>query len=469
MVSSECLLLTSRIAGIEGTQSRFQGGDGIGIWISTREVSDDMTQADVARNKHFMQTAGGLVSDPRTKISEGNDMHIYAYHPWTDSVPDNGLYRLDMPIDLIWASALRPSSTAVTDTTCLNFHHLMSRLVLNIHGDADEPGALEGCKAELMNALSSSVVDMGNGTIATTGEKARIEGGSQEPSSEEYEASSVIICAPQTFKAGEEMLRITTQGNVPISWTPNEDFTVAGGHQTTLDVLVHESECEVQVRDIEEWTTAGSVISGVAHEELPEYHLFDYYERNGVEGIVVYVDDTNTHGWIVSTDQTYLPLANTDLDPMETYLFTSVDDSKYNMEQMKALDPTLSSFPSAQWCEAKNVDGITGWVLPAFNVLRTFGELLFGNDSEGNRTAFDTAIMGAPVETSKKTTLAVVDWSDMSATTYYGGSTISALTNRLRTVGMEVYDIYYGSGTGISTTTTLPTSTPCFVRAFHEF
>ena len=62
------LWLTANIHGIDGTERRFEGGDGVGMWIASGKGAVSIDQARVADNTRYMQSAGGLVSEPRTLV-----------------------------------------------------------------------------------------------------------------------------------------------------------------------------------------------------------------------------------------------------------------------------------------------------------------------------------------------------------------------------------------------------------------
>lgn len=67
--------------GIDAATYRFQGGHGVGFWLSSTDVNGNLNQADIAVNNQFLQSAGGLVSEPRTNWSKsGKFSYISKFH-----------------------------------------------------------------------------------------------------------------------------------------------------------------------------------------------------------------------------------------------------------------------------------------------------------------------------------------------------------------------------------------------------
>ena len=91
----------------------------------------------------------------------------------------------------------------------------------------------------------------------------------------------------------------------------------------------------------------------------------DYYEVNGVKGVVVWTSDNKTHGKIVSMDEAVR-------NQWDTGCYNtgakSEDDGKSNTEKVKDLNASLSAYPAFKWC----VDHGDGWYFPAISEVYLF-------------------------------------------------------------------------------------------------
>ena len=101
------------------------------------------------------------------------------------------------------------------------------------------------------------------------------------------------------------MLEILTPGNYTYTWNTEQELNFESGKQIILDVLVKETECVVRIKEIAPWRD-NETLMGEALENLPTYKVFDYYNRHGIQGIVISVDETEKHGWVVSLGDAFL-------------------------------------------------------------------------------------------------------------------------------------------------------------------
>ena len=99
----------------------------------------------------------------------------------------------------------------------------------------------------------------------------------------------------------------------------------------------------------------------------------DYYNVDGKEGVVFWVDETGKHGKIVSLDQADMPWC-TDAE-YEKYL-TGIASDEYdgmkNLQSIQEISGWRNKYPAFAWC----ADHGDGWYLPAIKEL----ELLLLND-----------------------------------------------------------------------------------------
>lgn len=98
------------------------------------------------------------------------------------------------------------------------------------------------------------------------------------------------------------------------------------------------------------------------------YSVGDYYEENGVKGIVIKVDATGEHGLIMSLDKFKGKWCSDKKAKFETNAFYE-DDGQKNMEAVERFisesGKTWDLFPFFEWCRNKG----EGWYAPALDEL----------------------------------------------------------------------------------------------------
>lgn len=113
-------------------------------------------------------------------------------------------------------------------------------------------------------------------------------------------------------------------------------------------------------------------LCAVAQEKV--YKVGDYYNVNGVEGIVFQITEGGRHGKIVSLDNSvggynWTTLRDPDRKPYGSFTFGTSDenDGQRNTDIIKNLSTYSSeAFPAFAFCMAKG----EGWYLPAINEMR---------------------------------------------------------------------------------------------------
>ena len=469
---TEELHLSALIEGMtpDAASTRFRAGQGVGMWISATWTDADLNRAEVARNTQFLQSADGLVSEPRISWDHQPSLEVYAYAPYDEKAGENpaaydfaieprqdSLALLDegsVKNDLLYA---RKSVKYSDEATTLSFRHLMSKVVLHIHSNSSTPGGLVGSKVTVNNVQLSASVDLGTGTVTAKGDAAKVTSAELKEIPEGIEIVREAIIVPQKVTVGTQLLEILTLGSQTYNWNVEEELNFESGKQIVLDVLVKETECVVRIKEIAPWRDNEAIL-GDALENLPTYKVFDFYNRHGIQGIVISVDETGQHGWVVSLDEVELPWATE--DPIESGIMPAAndrDDAIANLNACLLCDKTLEHFPAMKWCNDKNVDGVTGWVLPAHNVLKIFGELIIKNNRWDE---FNAAIKQAPGE--KKNEMKKTDC-------YYHSSTIGSGEN-VRLVGYNsFYEMYPDWGSFFDVVSLKGQDFANRVRAFHEF
>lgn len=141
------------------------------------------------------------------------------------------------------------------------------------------------------------------------------------------------------------------------------NFTIAGGYFTegshTLKAVAKDNggaraEASVTI-----------TISGPGGGTNGVYQIGDYYNRNGVEGVVYRISNGGVHGMIISLDEGYEAWSTEEIttganDQYDGAANTNLIISSYD----------LNNYPAFKWCNNKNIDGITGWYSPSISEIR---------------------------------------------------------------------------------------------------
>ncbi len=108
------------------------------------------------------------------------------------------------------------------------------------------------------------------------------------------------------------------------------------------------------------------------------YSVGDYYDCDGVQGIVIRVDEEGYHGTILSLDEVLLPWSVFRKPELRTVGTGDQNDGRANMatveRYIEANGLSWADFPAFEWCRNKG----EGWYLPAINELLTLGNSYHG-------------------------------------------------------------------------------------------
>ena len=130
-----------------------------------------------------------------------------------------------------------------------------------------------------------------------------------------------------------------------------------------------------------EWVDPKDLVSGNAkpdsgsdspgnEAELITYKVGDYYNVNGKQGVVFWVDETGQHGKIVSLTESTSALKWSSDESEQKRLIGAYDENNgaNNMAKVKQISGWKSKYPAFEWC----ADLGEGWYLPAINELELF-------------------------------------------------------------------------------------------------
>ena len=104
-----------------------------------------------------------------------------------------------------------------------------------------------------------------------------------------------------------------------------------------------------------------------------EYQIGEFYDQNGVKGVVCMLTEDRRHGLIISLDEIYLPWSEFRKPDLRVAGADDRIDGMGNMEKVAAYiaenNLAWDDFPAFKWCRDKG----EGWYLPAIDELLTIG------------------------------------------------------------------------------------------------
>lgn len=122
----------------------------------------------------------------------------------------------------------------------------------------------------------------------------------------------------------------------------------------------------------------------VAYAQNDNFHIGDYYEKEGIKGIIVRIDDSGEHGLVMSLKECSKKWIDNNDENIPACAYDKTDGEK-NMEAvaqwLKENGKTWSIFPFFQWC--RNLG--TGWYAPALDELKDILFAINGNEDKLNK------------------------------------------------------------------------------------
>lgn len=123
---------------------------------------------------------------------------------------------------------------------------------------------------------------------------------------------------------------------------------------------------------------------------LRTYEIGDYYEADGVRGVVCELSDDKRHGLLISLDEAYVPWSTFKKPNLRMAGVADVVDGESNMQAMERYISekglSWSDFPAFEWCREQGA----GWYLPAIDeLLHAFANYNGGSRVKNNRSARD--------------------------------------------------------------------------------
>lgn len=115
------------------------------------------------------------------------------------------------------------------------------------------------------------------------------------------------------------------------------------------------------------------------------YEVGQFYDQDGVKGVVCMVDEEGLHGLVISLDESkYIPWSTFDKEHLRLIGCDDHADGAANMEKMAAYiaanNLSWEDFPAFDWCRQQG----EGWYLPAIDELLVIGHNYNGGDRVHN-------------------------------------------------------------------------------------
>ena len=117
--------------------------------------------------------------------------------------------------------------------------------------------------------------------------------------------------------------------------------------------------------------TNGAMLSNqLITPEVKTYKVGDYYNENGKEGVVFWVDASGEHGKIVSLTESKnaLQWASVKIEQKRLIGADDEENGANNMAKVRQIPDWQSKYPAFKWCD----DLGEGWYLPAIEELKLF-------------------------------------------------------------------------------------------------
>ncbi|WP_304379522.1 hypothetical protein [uncultured Parabacteroides sp.] len=143
-------------------------------------------------------------------------------------------------------------------------------------------------------------------------------------------------------------------------------------------------------------SAAPAAADGDVEYVVRRYEIGEYYDRNGVRGVICDLSEDRLHGLVISLDELYLHWSEFRKPDLCTVGADDREDGRTNMERVAAYieanGGSWADFPAFAWCREQG----EGWYLPSIGELLTIGHNYNGGTRMGNnrpaRAKFNDAL-----------------------------------------------------------------------------
>lgn len=168
------------------------------------------------------------------------------------------------------------------------------------------------------------------------------------------------------------------------------------------------SQTEPQGESDSRPTVPGPIAGSTAEQAVPagaddaveyvvrRYEIGEYYDRNGIRGVICDLTEDRLHGLVISLDELFLRWSEFRKPDLCTVGADDREDGRANMERVAAYieanGGSWADFPAFAWCREKG----DGWYLPSIGELLTIGHNYNGgtrmNNNRPARAKFNEAL-----------------------------------------------------------------------------
>lgn len=309
------------------TSTAFEHGDELGVFgvIEGQQFAASGNRIDNACFK--VAADGSIKGDPAVYYPEGRRaVTLRAYYPYSATVVDATKLAFAVHTDQTSAVKIkssdlcyaRQSVVASANAHRFLFKHMNSRLVINLTNGV---AGTTISSLRLLEVSIGSTLDLGDGTISTTGAKSSVALAAQ--------SSSQAILPAQTIKAGRQLLEAVLSDGTRYTFTPEkDDITLSQSTQTTLSLTLNDNRTITlnnppQIVPWETGSTTGLVDQAV-NNNFTAHWVLPHPDGDKATRVVVSVNDPKT-----GKNKNYdcpLLIAKADLPSACSYTFDLVPD-----------------------------------------------------------------------------------------------------------------------------------------------
>lgn len=118
----------------------------------------------------------------------------------------------------------------------------------------------------------------------------------------------------------------------------------------------------------------------------PEYAVGDFYSKDFVKGIVVSVDETGSHGLLVSLKQTKAAWSY----KYEEAMGSQPGTGAYNTNCVYKVDGWEDNYPGFLWVSQRNVGKLNNWFVPSLSELASLYKAYSGHETNDQEVGFSS-------------------------------------------------------------------------------
>ena len=318
---------TSSIIKSRATDSNWEAGDEIGVYMQNADDASTYLNINVKYANSDENTDGFTSETPITY--PGGDValvNFMAVYPYNENVTD-GNYTFTLGDKLSDNDIMYASSTLVeagTDNVGLTFKHKLSKIVLNIKDENDNP--LNGATVSIDKQCKEGVLNMSDGTV-TAKEAAEYKSSLKFVDKTNGQYETIIL--PDEAREGRIIL-ITTSDN-KIYRCPIDNISFDSSKRYTFPVVLYSKDPSVAqpelVPDIDDWTDEQVLQGWVVGSDVNFDSSKKQYEILKDEPLTVSasvsISDENFSGDLAATDVYCIEYSRTDASGPATLTVSS--------------------------------------------------------------------------------------------------------------------------------------------------